>query len=136
MPRTHGAGRGTRLGFRGNITGTTFVTWPSGTTITKDVIQTPGGYALNYASNKSVVFGTCEMAAGTETFTATTLGLTTIDYMLVNTASTNQAGATIGQIYTVQCGLSGSSATVFSYSHTGVTMGEGVSIAYVAIGTL
>ena len=137
MPRTHGAGRGTRLGFRGNITGTTYVTWPSGTTITKDTMQIKAGYVPGYASeNKTIVAGVYDLGGVSSEIAASTLGLSTVDTFVCNTAMYNNTGATVGMIFCSRLAASGTSVTVWHHDNAGATNETGCSIAYFAVGTV
>jgi len=162
MARAHGPGRGTGYQ-RGELSGATITTFPSGTTISKNAIQTGGGvtaagevrgsqfydtttsgYPISYGTAAFIIgAGTCAAATGECTPSAAAMGLSTIT-AVVASASTAEANIT-PMFVTFDRGGGAewhSSATqVCFHVYAGAQAGAsgknlvgGVSVHYIAIG--
>jgi len=121
---------------QGIVSGVTFVTSPSGVTISKNQVQTNDGYILHHdTSGEKIKMGV--LACSGTSLDRQNLGLTTINHV-VATATTAKSGATAINVTVSAPKEKFSGATevcFFVWDYNGAAFGSACSLQYYAVGT-
>ena len=143
MPRPKRASNARGSRNSGKMSGVTYLSIPSGVTITKEnKVETTDGYMLQHdTANEMQKCGHLDFAGASKVLTPADLCLTTLKHLMlmpISSGSTSPSGASvIPTIHTAKPGSDLSDATqvvVYCYTGNGGSIDSGVSLAYLAIG--